>query len=316
MLNADNFSVTSPLKNAGDVTSETQGFGQAYFMTLPSLAIVGGNNRNGEPRIDPYYPGYNFNISDQRRAQEFIADFDGMVASNTLPQFVYIYQPNDHTGGVQAPNANTVGSSPIQQVADGDTALGMVVSHIMNSPVYYNPTTGVGSAIFMTYDDAQSSLDHIHPHRSVAIVISPYAKPAYSSLKHYSTASIVKTEELLLGLPPANLGDLFATDMRDMFQPTYNGITAQSFKVTKPQYRSSPAGRRVWRFANLLDNSGPDKDSFRFGILARLSKQADDLYMATGRFGRLSPSYRKQQAGILTAAGKLVNAPHHKDLDD
>ncbi len=316
VLNADNFSVTSPLKNAGDVTSETQGFGQAYFMTLPSLAIVGGNNRNGEPRIDPYYPGYNFNISDQRRAQEFIADFDGMVASNTLPQFVYIYQPNDHTGGVQAPNANTVGSSPIQQVADGDTALGMVVSHIMNSPVYYNPTTGVGSAIFMTYDDAQSSLDHIHPHRSVAIVISPYAKPAYSSLKHYSTASIVKTEELLLGLPPANLGDLFATDMRDMFQPTYNGITAQSFKVTKPQYRSSPAGRRVWRFANLLDNSGPDKDSFRFGILARLSKQADDLYKATGRFGRLSPSYRKQQAGILTAAEKLVNAPHHKDLDD
>lgn len=314
-LKSDNFSVTSPLQNAGDVMSETQGLGQAYFMTLPSLAIVGGNNPNGEPRIDRFYPGYNFNISDQRRAQEFIADFDGMVASNTLPQFVYIYQPNDHTGGVQASNAKAVGSSPLQQVADGDTALGMVVSHIMNSPVYYNATTGTGSAIFMTYDDAQSSIDHIHPHRSVAIVISPYAKPAYSSMRHYSTASIVKTEELLLGLPPANLGDLFATDMRDMFQPTYNGITAAQVKVTRPQYRPSPAGRRVWHFANNLDNSGPDKDSFRFGILARLSKQADDLYKAAGFFGRLSPAYRKQQAEIMTAAEKLVNAPH-RDSDD
>ncbi len=58
-----------------------------------------------KPRLDHEYPGYNFNISDQRRAQEFIKDFDRMVAAGTLPTFLYIYQPNDHTGGIQAPNA-------------------------------------------------------------------------------------------------------------------------------------------------------------------------------------------------------------------
>ena len=76
----------------------------------------------------------------------------------------------------------------------------------------------------MTFDDAQSTLDHIHPYRTPLIVVSPYAKPGYVAKRHYSTASIVKTEELLLGLPPNNLGDLFATDLRDLFQSTYNNI--------------------------------------------------------------------------------------------
>jgi hypothetical protein len=108
--------------------------------------VLGQNNANGEAHLDRNYPGYNFNISDQRRAQEFIQDFDRMVQSNTLPQFLYIYQPNDHTGSVQAPNKANVGTSALQQIADGDVALGMVVSHIMNSKTYYDPSSGEGSA--------------------------------------------------------------------------------------------------------------------------------------------------------------------------
>jgi YVTN family beta-propeller protein len=315
MLQADNFNVTNPIKSLGDVSSETQGLGQSYFLNLPGLAVVGGLNPNGEPRLDRYYPGYNFNISDQRRAQEFIADFDGMVAAGTLPQFIYLYQPNDHTGGVQAPNAKAVGSSPVQQVADGDVGLGMAVSHILNSPVYYDPTTGQGSAIFITYDDAQSTLDHIHPHRTPMILVSPYAKPAYTATRHYSTASIVKTEELLLGLPPANLGDLFATDLRDMFQSTYNGIAPSSVNVTRPRYVPTRPGRRVWNLANLLDNSGPDKDSARLGMLGRLSQLSDDLYKSRSFLGRLTPAYRKQQNEIMATARKIANAPH-RDSDD
>ena len=214
--------VTSPVQNKGDVDSPTQGLGQSYFMANPILAILGTNNPNGEPRLDHDYPGYNFNISDQRRAQQFIRDFDRMLAKGTLPQFFYIYQPNDHTGGIVAKNVTD--RTPSMQVADGDVALGMVVEHIMRSPVYYDPKTGEGSAIFITFDDAQSTLDHIHPHRTPLVVVSPYAKPGPAT-RHYSTASIVKTEELLLGLPPNNLGDLFATDLRDMFQAEYNGVT-------------------------------------------------------------------------------------------
>src|SRR5262249_38698124 len=229
--NAGYPATASPLSNVGDVSSPVTGLGQSYFMSLPVLSILGGNNPTGEARIDRNYPGYNFNISDQRRALEFCADFDRMVNAGTLPQFVYIYQPNDHTGGTQATNVPQ--PTAAQQVADGDVALGMVVQHIMKSPVYYNAATGEGSAIFITYDDAQSTLDHIHQHRTPLIVAGPYARPGFVGKRHYTTASVVKTEELLLGLPPNNLGDLFATDLRDFFQPDYNGITADSLQFTR-----------------------------------------------------------------------------------
>ena len=310
--------VSNPLVNLGDVTSRTQGLGQSYFMKLPVLAILGGTNSDGEARLDRDYPGYNFNISDQRRALEFIKDFDRMVNAGTLPQFIYIYQPNDHTGGVQAPNAGAVGSSALQQIADGDVALGMVVNHIMKSPVYYNAGTGEGSAIFATYDDAQSSRDHIHPHRTPLVVISPYAKPGYLAKRHYVTASVVKTEELLLGLPPNNLGDLFPTDLRDMFQSTYNGITAASVPVTETaQYIPTREGKRIWALVSHLDTSAPDRDSRRLGALARLSIRADELHReAINTHHTQAVSYKESQRRLYQAALLLVNSGKPRDTDD
>src|SRR5215468_5130159 len=194
-LQADNFTRTNPLVNLGDTTTAVSGLGQSYFMSMPILSILGTNNANGEPRLDVNYPGYNFNISDQRRAQEFMNDFDRMILNGTLPKFIYLYQPNDHTGSIQAPNANLFTNTPLEEVADADVALGMVIQHIMTSPIYYEYTSNIGTAIFVTFDDAQSSLDHIHPHRTPLLVISPFAKPAYVAKRHYCTASVVKTEE-------------------------------------------------------------------------------------------------------------------------
>ena len=102
-----------------------------------------------------------------------------MILNGTLPTFIYLYIPNDHTGSIQAPNANQFTNTALEEVADGDVALGMVVQHIMQSPIYYEYDTDSGSALFATYDDAQSSLDHIHPHRTPMIEISPFAKPGY-----------------------------------------------------------------------------------------------------------------------------------------
>ena len=321
-LQADNFSVTNnPLVNAGDTTTPTSntGLGQSYFMATPVLAVLGTKNKNGEPRLDHSYPGYNFNISDQRRAAEFNADFDRMVAANTLPQYIFLYQPNDHTGGVQAPNATTAGSSPLQQIADGDIGLGTVIQHIMNSPVYYDPVKKTGSAIFVSYDDAQSSLDHIHPHRTPVVVISPFAKPAYTATRHYSTASIVKTEELLLGLPPNNLGDLFATDMREFFQPTYNGITASqlSFNLAPPPAAlASPEGKQIWTLVDKLDTSAPDRDSRRLGVLTRLVQQADKLRVTATKNKMIdTPGYTKAQKDLYDSAVKLVSSDA-PDSDD
>jgi YVTN family beta-propeller protein len=298
--------VTTPVQNKGDVDSPVQGLGQSYFMANPILAILGTKNHTGEPRLDRNYPGYNFNISDQRRAGQFIRDFDRMLAQGTLPQFVYIYQPNDHTGGIIAKNVTD--RTPAMQVADGDVALGMVVEHIMRSPVYYDAKSGEGSAIFITFDDAQSTLDHIHPHRTPLVVVSPYAKPGPAT-RHYSTASIVKTEELLLGLPPGNLGDLAATDLRDMFQAGYNGVTADMLTFTRRYaYVASAEGLRIWDLVQKLDLSGPDADSRRLGSLARLSMLADALHAEAEREGRLQDrGYLARQAELYDVAESLVN---------
>jgi YVTN family beta-propeller protein len=310
--------VTAPLETIGDVASPVQGLGQSYFMALPILTILGANNPGGEPHLDRNYPGYNFNISDQRRALEFIADFDRMAKAGTLPQFLYIYQPNDHTGRPQAPNAAEVGGTAPQQVADGDVALGMVVQHIMQSPIYYDAKSGEGSAIFVTWDDAQSTVDHIHPHRTPLLVISPYAKPGYVATRHYSTASIVKTEDLLLGLPPNNFGDLMATDLRDLFQPTYNGITAANVPVSRTvAVTPSPEGRRVWQLVARLDTSAPDRDSARLGDLGRLTMMADDLHeQAAARNQLQSRAYRSQQAAIYAEALRIAKSAKPRDADD
>jgi hypothetical protein len=320
-LKDDNFHITQPLVNLGDVSSPTQGIGQTFFMVMPGLAVVGEKNANGEPRLDLNYPGYNFNISDQRRAQEFIQDFDRMVAQNTLPQFIYLYVPNEHTGGVQAPNGGQVfgSASNVQQVADGDVAVGLVVKHLMESPVYYDKDSNTGVAIISTRDDAQSTLDHIHPHRTPLVVMGPFAKPGYYSTRHYNSASVVKTEELLLGLPPNNLGDLMATDLRDFFQPTYNGITSADIKwdfETGLNYKPSPEGKKIWSLVNKLDTSAPDRDSHRLGQLGRLSMAADDLHNQAAGANKLhSSQYKKNQAKLYHQAVELVNTDTPKDND-
>ncbi len=314
MKDADH--VTSPLTTTGDVTSPTRGLGQSYFLDLPILAILGEKNANGEPHVDRDYPGYNFNISDQRRARTFIADFNRMVAHGTLPSLMHIYQPNDHTGRVLAPNVKLLGGSPLQLIADGDVGLGMVVRHIMQSPIYYNPKTGEGSVIFVSYDDAQGSLDHIHPHRTPLLVISPYARPGYLGLKHYSSASIVKTEELLLGLPPNNLGDLLATDLRDMFQSRYNGIKASDVAFNSQiAYHPSRQGARIWSLVARLDTSAPDRDSARLGRLQRLSIDADQLSRLRRKGAVGAKAYHTAQSKLYHQALKLVSAAAPRDDD-
>ena len=319
-LLGDNFTVSNhPVVNAGDVSTQTQGLGQSFFMKTPSLGVLGTNNPNGTSRMDLNYPAYNFNISDQRRALEFIKDFDALVNAGTVPQFLFIYQPNDHTGGVQAPNAGAVVTNgPLQQIGDGDVGLGMVVRHIMQSPIYYDANKNTGAAIFVSYDDAQSSLDHVHPHRTPMVVVSPFAKPGFIATRHYSTASIVKTGELLLGVPANNLGDLVATDLRDMFQSTYNGITADQIDFNfDPNITPSKEGLKIWALVDKLDTSAPDRDSRRLGVLIRLTLKADELHdQATKAKTLETVAYKKQQSDLYEQAVKLVSTAAPVDDDD
>ena len=157
------------------------------------------------------YPTFNTNISDQYRFAQFKKEFDEFVSGKKpLPQFIYIWLPNDHTSDPRPQDGFPYRAS---YVADNDLALGKLVELFSRSPFWKD------MAIFVTEDDAQSGQDHVDAHRSLLLTISPYAKPGVSHI-HTSMASIIKTIDLILGMPFINQYDAAATDLSDMFTNT------------------------------------------------------------------------------------------------
>jgi len=156
------------------------------------------------------YATFNTTISDQYRFGQFEREFQVRYASGKepLPQFIYIWLPNDHTGGLRPADGYPYRAS---YVADNDLALGKLVQLFSHSPYWKD------MAIFVTEDDAQDGRDHVDAHRSVLMVISPFAKRDYVSHTHTSIASILKTFDLIFGLPYLNQFDAAATDLTDLF---------------------------------------------------------------------------------------------------
>jgi len=155
------------------------------------------------------YATFNTNISDQYRLGQFQREFELRYASGKepLPQFLYIWLPNDHTAEPRPEDGYPYRAS---YVADNDLALGKLVELFSHSPFWKD------MAIFVTEDDAQDGRDHVDAHRSLLLVISPYARRGVSHV-HTSMASILKTFDLIFGLPYLNQYDAAATDLSDMF---------------------------------------------------------------------------------------------------
>jgi DNA-binding beta-propeller fold protein YncE len=156
------------------------------------------------------YATFNTNISDQYRFGQFEREFQIRYASGKepLPQFIYIWLPNDHTADPRPADGYPYRAS---YVADNDLALGKLVQLFSHSPFWKD------MAIFVTEDDAQGGRDHVDAHRSVLMVISSYAAPGRVSHVHTSMASILKTFDLLFGLYYLNQYDAAATDLADFF---------------------------------------------------------------------------------------------------
>jgi hypothetical protein len=74
------------------------------------------------------------------------------------------------------------------------------------------------TAIFVVEDDAQNGPDHVDAHRTTAYVISPYTKRGAVDSTMYSTTSMLRTMELILGLKPMSQFDAAATPMFNSFQ--------------------------------------------------------------------------------------------------
>jgi DNA-binding beta-propeller fold protein YncE len=159
--------------------------------------------------FDPDFPNYNLSVPDMVRYAKWREDFDSLVAIGAVPQFNVLRLPNDHTAGAR------VGMpTPRAMVAENDLAVGRLIEHISHSPVWE------ASAIFILEDDAQNGPDHVDAHRSTAYIASPYAKRGTTVSTMYSTASMLRTMELILGLPPMSQYDAAATPMWECFTPS------------------------------------------------------------------------------------------------
>ncbi|PYN94724.1 MAG: hypothetical protein DMD91_27205 [Candidatus Rokuibacteriota bacterium] len=168
-------------------------------------------------RLSPTYAGYDLSITDQSRVDAWQKEFEDFVRRDAVPAFMMLALPNDHTGGTD-PRYPT----PKAMVADNDLALGRIVDTVSRSPIW--PRT----AIFIIEDDAQNGPDHVDAHRTVCLVASPYARRGFVDHAMYSTVSMLRTIELVLGLPPMSQFDAAAAPMVTAFsdQPTLTPYTA------------------------------------------------------------------------------------------
>ena len=174
-----------------------------------------------EGKVCPNYAGFDQDIKDVDRIAVFKKDFDSLIAINKVPQFSTIRIGNDHTSGQKRGKI-----SPTAAVADNDLALGLLVEHISNSPIWKE------AAIFVLEDDAQNGPDHVDAHRSPAFVISPYVKMKSVNHSMYSTSGMLRTMELILGLPPMSQYDAAALPFFNCFT---NKPDFSTYKVKQAQ---------------------------------------------------------------------------------
>ena len=208
------------------IPAEWGGGVNKWAWPIPVMAANVATKPQLEGHFAASYPEFNLSIPDQIRMDIFLRHFKGWVADlkqgkDTMPQFILIWLPDDHTNGTR-PGYST----PAASVADNDLAVGRAVDAVSHSPFWNN------TAFFILEDDAQNGPDHVDAHRSIALIISKYSPRGphggpFVDSHFYSTVSVVRTIEMLLGLPPMNNNDAFCSVLSSLFtgpgnQPPYN----------------------------------------------------------------------------------------------
>ena len=166
-------------------------------------------------------------LRDSDRAEVFLREFEEFERNGNLPNFIVMSLPENHTAGTR-PGAFT----PVAMVANNDRAVGRIVERVTRSRYWKE------MAILVLEDDAQNGPDHVDSHRSVALVISPYSRLRRVDSTFYTTCSVLRTMELLLGLRPLTQYDAASYAMFRSFgrQPDlapYQSVTARVDLYTK-----------------------------------------------------------------------------------
>lgn len=206
-------------------------------------------------RTSKQYPTYNMAIPDQFRVDQFKKEFEEkwMLGKDTMPALLTVIIPNDH-GANDRPESGY----PFKEsyMADNDLAVGRIMEYLSHTPYWKN------MLIVITEDDAQDGVDHVDAHRSLLMILSPWAKKDHVSHVHYSFGSIFKTFWNILGIPYLNQYDAGASDLSEFFtdKPDYTPYRAApvDIRIFDPQKALTPFDEKFdWKALGespLMDN--------------------------------------------------------------
>ncbi len=197
----------------------TEGTNNTFVSSRPAIESL-------RPYMNTNTLGWGMEVPDVFRAAQFIKELNAAEETGHLPNLMIICLPNNHTSGTKAGFP-----TPAASVADNDLAFGQIVEAISRSK-FWNET-----CIFAIEDDPQDGWDHVSGYRTTAYVISPYTKRGKVISTQYNQPGMLRTIELILGLPPMNQMDAAATPMSDCFvdAPDFTPFTALTNNIPLDQ---------------------------------------------------------------------------------
>lgn len=200
------------------------------------------------------YAGYNTNIPDQFRMEQFESEFSRLWLSGkeNMPQLVTMQVPNDHGAGPRPDDGYPYAHS---YMADNDLAVGRILHFLSRTPYWKN------MLVIITEDDPQGGVDHVDAHRSILMMAGPYVKRGYVSHTHANFGSILKVIYNILGIQYVNQYDVTASLLSDFFtgKPDYTPYT-----FVYPDKRVFDADKAMQRYDRSIDwrkvEKGPEMD--------------------------------------------------------
>jgi YVTN family beta-propeller protein len=189
----------------------------------------------------PGFPGFDLEITDQHRADIWIAELADFTRRGVMPALEILRLPNDHTNGLRAGSP-----TPRAYLADNDLALGRIIEALSRSPFWKN------TAVFVLEDDAQNGPDHVDSHRSPLLVISPWVRAGVVH-RFANTTDVLYTIEELLGLEALSQFDYFGRPLRDIWSSTAVVRPYTALKPSVDLLEKNPAGTTGARESERLD---------------------------------------------------------------
>ncbi len=201
-----------------------------------------------ENHFCPYFTSWDESVRDTTRFYQWKHEFDSLLAANAVPRFNSLRFINDHTEGAK------LGSpTPFAHVADNDWACGLFVEYLSKSPIWKE------TVIFIVEDDAQNGPDHVDAHRSTAYAAGGLVKRKFVDHTMYSTSSMLRTIELILGLPPMSQYDAAAEPMWRCFTSEANLTPFQSVAANVDLNEKNTKNTGSARLSETFDFSKEDR---------------------------------------------------------